>query len=99
MYEFEKKELRKEFKETEYGKKTNKMLYTSIIVGLVIFGVVSFVLGFLDGLDLCETLFIRELLSNILSPLFFVIAVVVCYFDGKRDGAITQYKKSRKENK
>ena len=37
MYEFSEKDIRKEFKTTEYGKKTNKWLYISLAIALVLF--------------------------------------------------------------
>ena len=46
MYELSNKEIRAEFKKTEYGKKTNKWLYLSVSIAIV-FVVLEVVLFFL----------------------------------------------------
>lgn len=89
MYEFSKKEVRKKFKETEYGRKTNIWLYISVTITLILFiililpsKVISFSEAFYDALD----------------SLFMVSLIVACYFDGKRDGAIEQFKRDLNKN-
>lgn len=97
MYEFTKKEIRTKFKETEYGKKTNKWLYTTAIIALVILiiGETIGILYFTKILKINENIFNTFL--GIIMPLFFIACVTACYFDGKRDGAIEQFKKELKK--
>lgn len=91
MYEFSGKEIRKKFKKTKYGKKTNKMIYISLGVSLVLF-VISCVVFFLMGSGdelLTNT---EDAWLNILFGITSISVIISCYFDGKRDGAIEQYK-------
>lgn len=99
MYEFTKKEIREKFKNTEYGKKVNRMLNISLIIFVIIAlipVVVSFAMGFADykiddrTFDLCY---------NIYMFIFYIVVIDCIYFDGKRDGAIEQFKRSIKPNK
>lgn len=92
MYEFSKKQIRQEFKKTEYGKKVNSWLYISLTITAILL-VVEFVLGFLDGADIYKA---SEVMLDILNLIVFISLIVTCYFDGKRDGAIEQFKKSKK---
>jgi len=88
MYEFTDKEIRSKFKRTKYGKKTNKMLYTSLVITLI--------LALPYALITILNINIDENLISSLSYLLIVALCVVCYFDGKRDGAIEQFKKNNK---
>ena len=99
MYEFSSKEIRSKFKQTEYGKKTNKLLYTFLTITLSIL-VLSFVFGFLCGaevINLSEETF--DLVLTIADGIFYVVLLLTCYFDGKRDGAIEQFKRNLSNNK
>ena len=93
MYEFTKKEIRKQFKETEYGKKTNRWLYITAVIALVIliFGEVLSILYITNILKIDENCFLTCI--SIIIPVFFLTAIIACYFDGKRDGAIEQFKR------
>lgn len=98
MYEFSSKEVRTKFKKTEYGKKLNKMLLISVIIsGVLFFGscIVFFLMG--SGAELLSTK--EDMLLNILFGVTAISVVITCYFDGKRDGAIEQYKLSIKKTK
>ena len=99
MYEFSSKEIRAKFKETEYGKKTNKLLYTFLTITLSIL-VLPFVFGFLSGaeiINLSEKTI--DLVLTIADGIFYVFLFITCYFDGKRDGAIEQFKRTFDNNK
>lgn len=97
MYEFTKKEIRKQFKETEYGKKTNRWLYTTAVIALLIFiiGEIVSILYFTKVLKIEENCFYSCL--SLILPIFFISCITACYFDGKRDGAIEQYKRDLKK--
>lgn len=99
MYEFTKKEIRTQFKETEYGKKTNKWLYTTTLAALVILiiGETIGILYFTKILNIDENIF--NIFLGIIMPIFFITCVTACYFDGKRDGAIEQFKRDLKKEK
>lgn len=98
MFEFSNKEIRSKFNKTEYGKKINKMLYISLGVAAVLF-VASCVVFFIMGAG-NEILTIKQdLLLNILFGVTSIAVIIACYFDGKRDGAIEQYKRSTKKAK
>ena len=96
MYEFSQKELRAKFRKTEYGRKTNKMLYISLGIAAVLF-VVSCVVFFLVGAgnDILTTT--EDMWLNVLFGLTAIAVIIACYFDGKRDGAIEQFKRSKKK--
>ncbi len=97
MYEFTKKEIRRQFKETEYGKKTNRWLYITAVIALVvlIFGEALSILYVTNTIKLDENTFLTCL--SIIIPAFFLSAITACYFDGKRDGAIEQFKRDLKK--
>ena len=95
MYEFNKREIRKKFKETEYGKKTNRWLYISIII-TIIFVIVYGFLCILSCRENIELNITSQILLDILKTLTLISVICMCYFDGKRDGAIEQFKKNRK---
>lgn len=94
MYEFSEKEVRTKFKKTEYGKKTNKILYVSIIIAIVLF-TASCVVFFLVGDKILSTT--EDIWVNILFGTTAIAVIIACYFDGKRDGAIEQFKRSNKK--
>lgn len=89
MYEFTDKEIRKKFKTTAYGKKVSKFLYISlpfeIIACIVMILTYTGVISFKDSE-------LNSLFSFLITWIFFLTAIIACYFDGKRDGAIEQYK-------
>lgn len=95
MYEFSEKEIRSKFKKTEYGKKTNKMLYISIVISLVLF-IVSCVLFVIIGAGKEILTTVEDAWLNIIFGITAISVIISCYFDGKRDGAIEQFKKSKK---
>ena len=80
-YEFQKKEVRESFKKTELGSKLNKKLYISICVCII-----SLIVLILD-------LYIikNDIILIFIPTIFAVSLVIMCYYDGKRDGAITQF--------
>lgn len=98
MFEFSNKEVRSKFNKTEYGKKTNKMLYISIAVTVILF-VASCIAFFVAGAgnELLTTT--QDLLLNILFLITGIAVIITCYFDGKRDGAIEQFKRDNKKSK
>ena len=99
MYEFLSKEVRSKFKETEYGKKTNKLLYTFLTITLS-YLVLSFIFGFLCGaeiINLSEKTI--DLILTVVDGVFSVFLIITCYFDGKRDGAIEQFRRDMKVDK
>lgn len=98
MYEFSNKEARNKFKKTEYGKKTNKMLYISLGISLVLFisSCVAFILVGCGNKVLSAT---EDMLLNILFIITSIAVIISCYFDGKRDGAIEQFKIDNKKVK
>ena len=98
MYEFSDQEFRNKFKKTEYGKKTNKMLYISLIIALILF-IASCVAFFLMGAGSEILTTIEDMWLNILFGITAVAVIIACYFDGKRDGAIEQFKRSSKRSK
>ena len=97
MYEFSKKEIKNKFKQTEYGQKTNKWLYISATIAASIFivGILFLTLYCLDILKIEEELFF--LMTEMIGTCIIISFLVACYFDGKRDGAIEQFKKDLKK--
>ena len=93
MYEFSSEEVRRKFKETEYGRKTNKWLYISLSIALF-FIVLEIVLYFLGKEGIVN---LNIYLERCLYCLFSIFLLTACYFDGKRDGAIEQFKRSLKK--
>ena len=93
MYEFTKKEIRNKFKKTKYGKKVNKMFAISMVIVFIFCFICGFTFGFIDGAEL-EINKTQENLLNILSALTLASVIVGVYFDGKRDGAIKQFKRT-----
>lgn len=89
MYELSKKEVRKKFRETEYGRKTNIWLYISGILTLILF-----IILILPS----KVISLSEDFYHVLDCLFMVSLIVTCYFDGKRDGAIEQFKRDLNKN-
>ena len=95
MYEFSNKEIKEKFKKTQYGKKTNKMLIVSIIASslLFLFSVISYFVIAHDKILLTAA---EDIFLNILFGITCVSIIITCYFDGKRHGAIEQYKTTKK---
>ena len=87
MYEFTDKETRKKFKETEYGKKTNKLLYISAP-----FGIIALIFYILITTKVIE---LGDSMLSFAFGLIFIAVIIMCYFDGKRDGAIEQFKRKK----
>ena len=90
MYEFSSKEDRENFKKTEYGKKTNIWLIISVAVFVPIIIFTIFLI--FAGTDKISP---RALTAIQILTIFSLSAVG--YFDGKRDGAIEQFKRSNKK--
>lgn len=93
MYEFTKKEIRNKFKKTKYGKKVNKMFTVSIIIVFIFCFILGFSAGFIHGAEL-ELNKMQENLLNVFSSFTFASIIIGVYFDGKRDGAIEQFKRT-----
>ncbi len=96
MYEFSDKEARTKFKKTEYGRKTNKMLYISLVIAVVLF-IASCIIYFVVAFDNKFLTDIESILLNILFGITAIAVILACYFDGKRDGAIEQFKRGNKK--
>ena len=80
-YEFQKKEVREKFKKTELGSKLNKKLYISICICIVSLIVLILNLYIIKN----------DIILIFIPTIFAVSLVIMCYYDGKRDGAITQF--------
>ena len=93
MYEFTDKKIKEKFKETEYGKKTHKMF----LVASLILCVLLVICTILYILNEKEVIYIKDELVNVGKYLLFIVAILACYFDGKRDGAIEMYKSKKKK--
>ena len=95
MYEFSKREVREKFKKTEYGKKTNEWLILSGIIATVSV-IVCICVSVLASGENVNLSFSSEILLITLKSITFISIITMCYFDGKRDGAIEQFKKNLK---
>lgn len=93
MYEFSSKKDREEFKKTSYGKKTNLWLILAIAISVPILLLIFAILFFVDISEL-STGFLK-----VIQILIMVSIAIIGYFDGKRDGAIEQFKSSKKDVK
>lgn len=93
MYEFTDKKIRDKFKKTAYGKKTNEMLLKSLIVVASII-VISLLIILFYIVNIIDLDFFAPTIG-LLVCLFFMSIITACYFDGKRDGAIEQYKRMK----
>ena len=80
-YEFQNKEVRKNFKNTDLGKNLNKKLYTSLCICIT-----SLILLILNYYVLHI-----DIIMIFFPTIFAVSLILMCYYDGKRDGAITQF--------
>ena len=89
MYEFTDKETRQKFKKTKSGKKTNKMFYTALPFGMI--ALITYLLITTNVIKL------DELMYKFIFSIIFIIIVIMCYFDGKRDGAIEMFKSNIKK--
>jgi len=83
-YEFASKEIRAKFKKTKLGKKLNKILYIFLIIAVVLLigSVVNFIFG-------------NGNLDIFIYAVTLVAWLSTVYFDGKRDGAIAQFKENK----
>jgi len=88
VYEFTDKDTRAKFKRTKYGKKTNKMLYTVLMISLMI--AIPYALIIILGIK------VDEILLSAYRYCVIGALCAACYFDGKRDGAMEQFKKNNK---
>ena len=91
MYEFSKKEVRQKFKKTEYGQKTNTWLMLSSFAAIISL-ITCICLTVLASGENVELSFTSEMLLVVLKTITFICLITMCYFDGKRDGAIEQFK-------
>ena len=96
MFEKIDKETREKFKKTQYGKKITKMLIISTIVSFVLF-FISCIVFFSVGAGNRILTTTTDFLLNILFGLTAISIVLTCYFDGKRDGALEQFKRIKKK--
>lgn len=90
-YEFYKKEIREEFKKTEFGASLNRRLAIWVTLALVAL-VATVICGILKEEPVLESGLFITLVG--LTAAFWLIA---SYYDGKRDGAITQFAKDKKK--
>lgn len=99
MYECTSKEIREKFKETEYGKKTNNWvtLIAIITILILIIGEAFVFLYMKKIINISHDLFIY--ITGAIGLIFIILCIVACYFDGKRDGAIEQFKRDIKIEK
>ena len=91
MYEFNDKEIREGFKETEYGRKVDKMFWTATIFGVILIFVIP-IIGSLIILLVKAGIRWFWITMCLYAPFHFIGWIAVLYFDGKRDGAIEMYK-------
>lgn len=104
MYEFTKKDIRKKFKETSYGKKTNRYLLIGAVLFLISL-IMSVILSFYVDNSFTIDVFYDDMitfnlnwicyLSYLITAIFIIILV---YLDGKRDGAIRQFEQCYNKN-
>ena len=87
MYEFTDKKTREKFKKTAYGEKIGKSFGTAV-------GICAMFLLLLMAVTLLheQGILNDDLLALVKFPAF-ISAIFAIYFDGKRDGAIEQFKK------
>lgn len=103
MYEKTNKEVKDAFKKTSLGKKVNHhMLITGIalLVFLIISVVVSLVMDESFSIDTFDNNIISFNLNSVCYFIYLItiiIALVLVYLDGKRDGAIKQFEKTYKK--
>lgn len=88
MYIFTKKEIRKQFKETSYGKKLNILLWITILVFFILF--ISYEIIYY------ESLLLNKAPENLHLYLISLSICFMVYFFGKRSGAIKQFEKTLK---
>ncbi len=98
MYEKVKKEEKEAFEKTLYGKKVNKHMLIGLIV-FVISLIISIVMSFVIDEGLTIETFDNNVITfnlNLVCYLFYIITMITAfalvYLDGKRDGAIMQFK-------
>lgn len=91
MIKLTKKGIIDKFRETNYGKKIYKTLLILVIITIFLF-VVSTVFYCVFSLESDFLTDVEGLILNILYCTTMISIVITCYFAGKRDGAIEQYK-------
>lgn len=96
MYEFNSKETREKFKQTELGKKYNKYLLISGVVSICSFLLMLISEIIIGGKELSEVSQVQCSFAVGTLFLFVLSGMLTCYFDGKRDGAITEFAKTIK---
>ncbi len=94
MYEKVGKEVKEAFKKTKYGKKTNKHMLIGAIAFLV-FLIISVILTIILDNSFSIDVFEDNIISFNLNLICYfsylitvIIALMLVYLDGKRDGAI-----------
>ena len=85
MFEFSDKSTKNKFNKTDYGKKVSKLLYMSVISSLILI-IVCFISFFIMSSEL-------SIIKILLLGCTCISIIISCYFDGKRDGAIEQFKR------
>ena len=91
MYEFTKKEIRNRFKRTKIGKAINNALLISFVLLMIssfAFGIVE---GYIESSEetISRSLEISRMICLLLTFIFYSMTI---YVDGRRDGAIDQFK-------
>jgi hypothetical protein len=98
-YEFSKKEVRSEFKTTTFGKQINLQVYVSNAIAALC--VIITVFMYFNRAGAHDNNFFAVLENNtgvfVMIMISFILIVSACYFDGMRDGAITQFKEHKKD--
>ena len=98
-YEFSKKEIRKSFKENAYGKR----VHMRFIVGTAVFIIsliISITMYFSMAAQYDYNIFVvleKEVGVFCSVVITFLLLILDCYLDGKRDGAISMFEKLKKE--
>ena len=98
-YEFSTKETRKDFRSTDLGKQLNIQVYISNVIAAL--SVIITVFMYFNAASAHDNKFFATLENNtgvfVMMIISFLLIISACYFDGKRDGAITQFKKCKQE--
>ena len=89
MRKCSKREVVKKFDETEYGSKLTRWVYMAIFISMICIAICGSICIITDQLTL-ELEFVNQIRLQVLKILTFISVVCMCYFYGKRDGAIDQ---------
>ena len=91
MYEFTKKEIRNRFKRTKIGKTINKALLISFVLLMISSFALGVVEGYIEGSEetISKSLETTRIICLLLTFIFYSMTI---YIDGRRDGAIDQFK-------